>query len=244
MFSGNIPSQLSKLTSLQVLDVAQTCLSGSIPQSFENLMAMKNEQKINHILSYGGTRSSCYKENLFVSMKGLILEYTRKVSLVTCIDLSRNNFSGEIPEGLTSLLGLHALNLSGNQLNGKIPDKIGKLALLESLDFSENQLSSSIPLSMSNLTFLSHLNLLYNNLSGRIPMGSQVQTLKDPSIYIDNNKLCGSPLIEKCGSDETSQGPMAVSGDVEKDEEEYEIRWFYSALGQDLQLGFGNSVVF
>ncbi|XP_058075932.1 receptor-like protein EIX1 [Magnolia sinica] len=234
MFSGNIPSQLSKLTSLHVLDVAQNYLSGSIPQSFENLMAMKNEQKINHVLSYGGMRSSYYKENLLVSVKGLVLEYTRTVSLVTCMDLSRNNLSGEIPEGFTGLLGLRALNLSGNHLAGKIPDKIGKLALLESLDFSENQLSGTIPQSISNLTFLSCLNLSFNNLWGKIPSGNQLQTFQNPSIYMGNIGLCGPPLLDKCVSDETPPGP----GYVEKDEEEDEMRWFYSGLGPGFAVGF------
>ncbi|XP_058076466.1 receptor-like protein EIX1 [Magnolia sinica] len=233
-FTGNIPPQLLNLTSLQLLDVAQNCLSGSIPQSFENLMAMKNEQKINHVLFHGGIESSYYKENLLVSMKGLVFEYTRTVLLVTCMNLSRNNLSGEIPEGFTGLLGLRALNLSGNHLTGKIPDKIGKLALLESLDFSENQLSGTIPLSMSNLTFLSCLNLSFNNLWGKIPSGNQLQTFQDPSIYMGNIGLCGPPLLDKCVSDETPPGP----GYVEKDEEEDEMRWFYSGLGPGFAVGF------
>ncbi|XP_058076490.1 receptor-like protein EIX2 [Magnolia sinica] len=138
MFTGNIPPQLLNITSLQVLDLAQNCLSGSIPQSLQNLMAMKNEQKMGHFILHGA--GSYYEENLLVSVKGRMLEYTRTISLVTCMDLSSNNLSGEIPEQLTNLLGLHVLNLSGNHLIGKIPDKIGKLALLESLDFSRNQL--------------------------------------------------------------------------------------------------------
>ncbi|XP_058076004.1 receptor-like protein EIX2 [Magnolia sinica] len=234
MFIGNIPPQLLNLTSLQLLDVAQNCLSGSIPQSFENLLAMKNEQKINHVLSYGGAESSYYKENLLVSVKGRMLEYTKTISLVTCMDFSRNNLSGEIPEGLTSLLGLHVLNLSGNHLIGRIPNKIGKLASLESLDFSKNQLSGTIPLSMSNLTFLSWLNLSFNNLWGKIPSGNQLQTFQDPSIYMGNDGLCGPLLLNKCVSDETPLGP----GDVEKDEEEDEMRWFYSGLGPGFAVGF------
>ncbi|XP_058076015.1 receptor-like protein EIX2 [Magnolia sinica] len=236
MFSGNIPSQLSKLTSLQVLDVAQNCLSGSIPQSFENLMAMKNEQKMDHFLSYGNS-ILYYRENLLVSVKGELLEYTRTVSLVTCMDLSSNNLTGEIPEGLTSLLGLRVLNLSGNQLIGRIPNKTGKLALLESLDFSRNQLSGTIPMSISNLTFLSYLNFSYNNLSGRIPSGNQLQTLQDPSIYMGNNGLCGRPLPNKCVGDETSPGPNLVGGDVEKDEEDNKMLWFYSAMGPGFAAG-------
>ncbi|XP_058076027.1 receptor-like protein EIX2 [Magnolia sinica] len=249
MFTGNIPPQLLNLTSLQFLDVAENHLSGSIPQNFENLISMKNEQKMNLFLTYGEMKTmhhgkhfrlkgtSYYMENLLVSMKGQMLEYTRTVSLVTCMDLSTNNLSGVIPEGLTSLLGLHVLNLSGNYLTGKIPDKIGKLALLESLDFSKNQLSGTIPQSMSNLTFLSHLNLSYNKFSGKIPSGNQLQTLEDPSMYIGNNGLCGPPLA-KCVSDKTSQGPMPVSGDEEKGEEEYEMRWLYSAMGPGFAVGF------
>ncbi|XP_058076468.1 receptor-like protein EIX1 [Magnolia sinica] len=234
MFTGNIPAQLSNLTSLQILDVGQNCLSGSIPQSFEDLIAMK---KTNLDLSYG-RRGTYYNENLLVSMKGLILEYTRTISLVICMDLSRNNLSGEIPKGLTSLLGLRVLNFSGNHLTGKIPDKIGKLALLESLDFSKNQLSGIIPLSMSNLTFLSYLNLSFNNLWGKIPSGNQLQTFQDPSIYMGNIGLCGSPLPIKCVDDETPHTPMPVGGDLEKDKEEYEMRWFYSAIGPGFAMGF------
>ncbi|XP_058075929.1 receptor-like protein EIX2 [Magnolia sinica] len=234
MFTGNIPPQLLNLTSLQLLDVAQNCLSGLIPSSLENLVAMKNEQKINHVLSYGGAGSSYYKENLLVSVKGQMLEYTRTISLVTCIDLSRNNLSGEIPEELTGLLGLRVLNLSGNHLIGKILNKIGKLALLESLDFSENQLSGKIPLSMSNLTFLSYLNLSFNNLWGEIPSGNQLQTFQDPSIYMGNNGLCGPPLLDKCVGDETPPSPSGI----ETDEEENEMRWLYSGLTPGFAVGF------
>ncbi|XP_058076480.1 receptor-like protein EIX2 [Magnolia sinica] len=237
MFTGNIPPQLSNLTSLQVLDVAQNCLSGKISQNLENLVAMKNEQKTNHFLFYGKS-GLYYEENLLVSVKGQMLEYTRTLSLVTCMDLSSNNLYGEIPEGLTSLLRLRILNLSGNYLAGKIPNKIGKLALLESLDLSKNQLSGTIPLSMSNLTFLSYLNLSNNNLVGRIPSGNQLQTLEDPSIYMGNNDLCGPPLTDKCVSDETSQAPMPAGNDVEKDEEDNKMLWFYLAMGLGFVAGF------
>ncbi|XP_058076485.1 receptor-like protein EIX1 [Magnolia sinica] len=239
MFTGNIPPQLSNLTSLQILDVAQNCLSGTIPQSFENLTAMKNKLKPNGCLSYIQTRMLYYEENLLVTSKGQTREYTRTVSLVTCMDLSSNNLSGEIPEGVTSLLGLRVLNLSRNHFTRKIPDKIGKLTLLESLDFSKNQLSGTIRQSISNLTFLSYLNLSYNNLSGRIPLGNQLQTLEDPSNYIGNNGLCGPPLIDNCAGDETPQGPLPGSTDhVKENEKEYEMRWFYTAMGLGFPVGF------
>lgn len=38
------------------------------------------------------------------------------------------------------------------------------------------------------------LNLSNNHLWGRIPTGNQLQTLADPSIYGNNQGLCGFPL--------------------------------------------------
>ncbi|XP_058077517.1 receptor-like protein EIX2 [Magnolia sinica] len=244
MFTGDIPPQLSNLTSLHILDVAQNCLCGTIPQSFENLIAMKNEEKRYDFVSFrrinltSGWAEFNYEENLLMRVKGQMREYTRTVSLVTCMDLSSNNLTGEIPEGVTSLLGLHVLHLSRNHFTGKIPDKIGKLTLLESLDFSKNQLSGTIPQSISDLTFLSYLNLSYNNLSGRIPSGNQLQTLEDPSNYIGNNGLCGPPLTDNCAGDETPQGLLPGSTDVKENEKEYEMRWFYTAMGLGFPVGF------
>ena len=53
--------------------------------------------------------------------KGLLLEYTRTLSLVVSIDLSDINLSGEFPEGITKLFGLVFLNLSMNHITGRIP---------------------------------------------------------------------------------------------------------------------------
>ncbi|CAL9042493.1 unnamed protein product, partial [Musa banksii] len=142
--------------------------------------------------------SGSYGESIVITAKGYDIQYTTILSLVTSIDLSNNNLSGEIPRELTKLHGLHFLNLSKNHLGGTIPGKIGFMEQLESLDLSMNNLTGEIPSSLSSLTFLSHLNLSHNNLSGRIPTaGGQMSTfLGDPSIYDGNEYLCGTPLPE------------------------------------------------
>ncbi|XP_058008543.1 putative receptor like protein 25 [Hevea brasiliensis] len=177
-----------------------------------------------------------YGENVQVYVKEIELEYTSTLRFLYSIDLSGNNFFGEIPEELMNLSGLQNLNLSGNKLDGKIPRNIGKLKSLESLDLSKNDFSGSIPSSISDLNFLSYLNLSFNHLSGRIPLGNQLQTLDDKSIYIGNNGLCGFPL-NNCSEDvdELPKGHEKV-GNMRTDDSK--MLWFYSGLGMGFVTGF------
>ncbi|KAF7807080.1 receptor-like protein EIX1 [Senna tora] len=167
-FTGEILFDLSKLNSLQVLDLADNYLNGSIPPSLCDLKTMSQEQRINTFFGHGMPGKS-YEESLDVNMKGMFLKYTKTLSLVTSIDLSRNNLSGRFPQELTKLSGLVALNLSINHLTGIIPESISNMHQLSSLDLSSNHFSGSIPPSLSSLSFLGYLNLSDNSLSGAIP---------------------------------------------------------------------------
>ncbi|RWR93796.1 putative leucine-rich repeat receptor-like protein kinase [Cinnamomum micranthum f. kanehirae] len=242
MFHGNIPPQLSLLSSLQILDLANNRLSGEIPTSFGNFTSMAKTRKLIRSIFGASFLASeyetivTYSEYVTVIMKGIEMKYTKALSLVTTMDLSRNNLSGEIPQELTSLHGLQSLNLSGNHLEGKIPKNIGSLMQLESLDLSQNHLSGKIPSSISSLTFLSKLNLSNNNLSGTIPSGNQLQTLLDPSIYAGNYDLCGPPLTKLCSAEVVPPPPNTFNGEDEKDDTEH--WWFYVALALGFVAGF------
>jgi len=197
MFYGNIPRKLSQLAYLQLLDLADNNLTGSIPTEFANLKSMRQQNmKQSIIFQYQ------YFGQIDVNWKGHYYEvFKRTVSLVTEMDLSSNFLTGEIPTEISNLHSLKFLNLSWNHLSGSIPKDIGDLKFLESLDFSLNQLTGTIPSSITNLTSLSSLNLSSNHLSGEIPKGNQLQTLDDPSIYVNNSGLCGFPLSIACPSD-------------------------------------------
>ncbi|XP_058080722.1 receptor-like protein EIX1 [Magnolia sinica] len=227
-FSGSIPPQLSYLTSLQILDLADNNLSGPIPPSFNNFTSMAEIDKINrdlhfHAVVYGA--GNYYEENVLLVTKGMGLKYTRTLSLVTAMDISGNNLSGEVPESLMTLSGLRVLNLSGNYLAGNIPKNIGSLSTMESLDISNNRLFGDIPPSIADLYHLVGLNVSNNNLSGMIPLVRQLQTLTDPSIYTGNPFLCGFPLQKSC-EEETP----TIQPDVDEDEGGEEF-WFYANIG-------------
>ncbi|XP_043807433.1 receptor-like protein EIX2 [Manihot esculenta] len=150
-FEGDIPLQLCYLASLRILNLANNVMTGTIPNCFGNFTAIALHEQKGHwdyytkAEPYVGFVRASYGENVQVYVKGMELEYSGTLRFLYSIDLSGNNFVGEISQELMNLSGLQNLNLSTNKLFGHIPWNIGKLSSLESLDLSENELSGSIP---------------------------------------------------------------------------------------------------
>ncbi|KAI3510872.1 hypothetical protein L1887_18009 [Cichorium endivia] len=234
-FSGGIPTNLPGLSNLQVLDLALNNLTGIIPTNLGNLTAMSRDQVVNQYRFYGFYRGVYYKERLVVNLEGGSLQYTKTLSMVAYMDLSRNNLHGHFPTELTNLIGLVFLNLSRNQIDGHLPDTISNLVQLGSLDLSSNRFSGVIPSSISSLTFLSRLNLSNNNFSGKIPVGNQMSTFKESS-FSGNQNLCGPPLAVKCGSNRSDDTRPSVPNDDKEESETDE--WFPLSIG----LGFATGI--
>ncbi|KAM7502833.1 hypothetical protein LguiB_001737 [Lonicera macranthoides] len=229
-FEGNITKKLCHLQELHVLDFAQNNLSGPVPACFSNLNGMKsrNHSGYPHVESF----------DMDLVQKGRELTYNQlMIRFVIMIDLSSNNFSGDILEEITNLSALVAFNVSNNHLTGKIPQKIGDMRYLETLDLSSNHFSGQIPPGMSSLTFLNHLNLSYNNLSGPIPLGNQFPTFNE-SIYEGNPGLCGSPLLTKCeaSTDEEDGDNRGHNGDDKEDK--YEKLGLFVSIALGFIVGF------
>ncbi|KAJ6764864.1 RECEPTOR-LIKE PROTEIN 12 ISOFORM X1 [Salix koriyanagi] len=234
-FIGSIPPHICQLRNVRILDLSLNNITGAIPECLNNLTAMvrrgESETVIgNHYLikKLGAVLSGGYYINKArVGLKGRDYEYERNLGLLRVIDFSGNNLSGEIPEEITGLLELVALNLSGNNLTGVIPQRIGQLDLLESLDLSRNQFHGAIPPTMARLNFLSYLDVSYNNLSGKIPSSTQIQSF-NASAFTGNPALCGLPVTRNCPGDVVPlQSP--VMNDVFKDKNEFSV-WFYIGM--------------
>ncbi|KAK6275766.1 hypothetical protein POUND7_005475 [Theobroma cacao] len=229
-FQGDIPHTLCALSYLTILDLAHNNLSGNIPKCFTNFSAMASKRNSSDPISYAFGHFKNSIETTLVVIKGILLEYSSTLRLVTSMDLSDNNLSGEIPVEITGLLGLRSLNLSTNLLTGRIPETIGKMGTLESVDFSFNQLSGAIPSSISNLTFLSYLNVAYNKLTGKIPLSTQLQSF-DASNFAGND-LCGPPLTDNCSINAVIPG----AENREKTGDGFEVDWFW--FSASMALGF------
>ncbi|KAK4492368.1 hypothetical protein RD792_003173 [Penstemon davidsonii] len=237
--SGEIPSEICQLSFLQILDLSDNIISGKVPTCVDNFTAMATQRwsadyaaKVtNYSYNVFGTY---FVESASVATKGSELHYDTILYLVTNIDLSRNNLSGEIPKQITSLVELRSLNLSGNHFTGLIPGDIGDMKQLESLDLSRNSLSGEIPNSITVLSSLNYLNLSHNNLTGKIPKSTQLQSLTASSFI--GNKLCGPPLKNGCNNDDQVHAPgYYYKGDGGK---KWKIDWFYIFLTLGYVVGF------
>lgn len=83
----------------------------------------------NHSLEEFLEAKSYYRtlENIFDSIRGRELEFTKTLPFLVSIDLSNNNMVGEIPEEIMDLYALLNLKLATNHLVGRIPEAIRKL---------------------------------------------------------------------------------------------------------------------
>ncbi|XP_063942750.1 receptor-like protein 34 [Daucus carota subsp. sativus] len=145
-----------------------------------------------------------YNDTVTLENKGLEVEHVKILTIYTSIDVSCNQFEGNIPEARGKLKMLYLLNLSHNALTGSIPSSIGNMRQLEALNFSVNKLGGTIPTELANLTFPSYLNLSYNKLSGRIPTAAQFSTFEKGS-FKGSKGLCWTLSSISC--DEAERKP-------------------------------------
>ncbi|KAM3302039.1 hypothetical protein P3S67_016541 [Capsicum chacoense] len=89
---------------------------------------------------------------------------------------------------------------------------------------------------LASLTLLTHLNLSHNHLSGRIPTANQFNTFNDPSIYMGNPGLCGTPLPNKCKDDEETEPDHQET--YHSSPSEFGEKGFFVSIGVGFVVGF------
>ncbi|KAG8492734.1 hypothetical protein CXB51_010494 [Gossypium anomalum] len=203
---------------IQIFDLSSNYFSGPLPVRYINsFKAIINLEKIGSTESYMGVYvqgvSAFYTYSIGIVLKGRDMELVKIFTMLMIIDLSNNQFEGEIPKVIGKLNLLKGLNLSHNNLNGGIPTSIGNLTSLEWLDLSSNRFSGTIPNRLADLPFLSSLNVSENQLHGQIPQGKQFNTFGNDS-YEGNKGLCGFPVSKGCnmrrGEEESQRKEIAA----------------------------------
>ena len=158
---------ICKLKNIQILDLSDNSITGSIPSNITTL---------NHLTS------------LLLDNNQLSGEIPTGIGSLTSLRyllLDRNELSGSIPTGIGSLTSLENLSLYDNQLSGSIPTEIGNLTSLTNLNLQINEFTGSVPSSIGNLTSLTSLSINNNQLTS-IP--TEVNNLTGlATFFLQNN---------------------------------------------------------
>ncbi|XVE81934.1 hypothetical protein DITRI_Ditri15bG0106300 [Diplodiscus trichospermus] len=174
----NFPLWLHSQQSLTYLDISNSVITGSIPGWLWNLPFQFQYFNLSHN-----------------QIQGQIPNIPRTASVGSVIDLSFNQFSGQLPQVSSNMsfldlsnnlfsgslvpllcyksketMGTVFINLGGNFLSGEIPDCWMNWENLVILKLDNNRLNGSIPRSMGTLHSLLSLHLQKNHLSGEIPL--------------------------------------------------------------------------
>ncbi|KAJ4849659.1 hypothetical protein Tsubulata_019854 [Turnera subulata] len=124
-----------------------------------------------------------------LNLGGMLNENLGNLESIIEIDLSDNHIGGSIPSLLPPTL--RNLSLSRNQFTGTIPDTLSTLTQLEDLSFHNNLLTGEIPDAFQQLRSLVHLDLAGNNLTGQLPPSlGNLSSLDE--LHLQNNKLTGT----------------------------------------------------
>ncbi|WZZ27759.1 hypothetical protein YC2023_011160 [Brassica napus] len=145
---GHIPQNLCSLSSIKILDLANTKLNRSIPSCLNNISFGRGSSHDNdhHPLALAWIMN-------WECIQGPWIYNLRNLQRVCSLNLSRNSFLGLTPESFSNLTDIESLDLSFNMLWGPILQDLGKLHNRVVFNASYNNLSGSIPTSKSRKTF-------------------------------------------------------------------------------------------
>ncbi|XP_038985178.1 receptor kinase-like protein Xa21 [Phoenix dactylifera] len=168
-------TSLTNCSNLQVLELDNNGLGGTLPSSIVNLSTTLQW------LGLGGNQIS-----------GTLPNEIGKFVYLNFFAMDRNLLTGSIPATIGELQNVIILDLHANNFSGGIPSTIGNLTQLNELYLGDNALRGSIPVTLGNLTALGHLDLSYNQLTGSVPR--EVVSLSSLSRYLglSHNSLVGA----------------------------------------------------
>ncbi|RHN42805.1 putative protein kinase RLK-Pelle-LRR-XII-1 family [Medicago truncatula] len=200
-FNGSIPSSISRLSGLKLLNLSYNSISGDIPKELGQL------DELQGLYLDGNKISGDIPNSLgnLIKLNKIDLSRNELVGRIPVsfgnfqnllyMDLSSNKLNGSIPVEILNIPTLsNVLNLSKNLLSGPIPE-VGQLTTISTIDFSNNQLYGNIPSSFSNCLSLEKMFLSQNMLSGYIPKAlGDVKGLE--TLDLSSNLLSGPIPIE------------------------------------------------
>ena len=229
-FTGILPPTWWKPTAVikvNVLDVGNNRLVGTIPTSVGNLVDLKSlilaENNLTGELpsNIGNMNSVSYVDVSQNNLTGNIPTTVGNWSMIAYLHMQSNALTGAIPSEVGQWhTSLSDLRLQDNRLTGSLPKELYTLTMLQHLDLSQNDLSGTISSSISNFgpnQLLYTLLLNFNKFHGTIPsaMGNLTQLV---TLEVQGNDLTGTMPLSVCEIATLHAGNSYLIADCEKDQ--------------------------
>ena len=148
-----IPSCISTLTKLQVLDLEHNQFTGSIP-SFEKLTELR-ALKLN---------SAFVPQSFLQPLPSWIYNLTN----IEMLQMEENRLEGTLGTEFGTLSDLTILSLRNNYISGTVPSEMAHMHEIQQLDLGFNKLNGTVP-TFAPAIILSKLDLSFNGLTGSLP---------------------------------------------------------------------------
>ena len=211
---GSLPSRLP--LKVRVLDLSSNCLGGSVPRFLFKasvnirMVALSNNSLTGRLPDY------LYQPQLLLfaiarnKMAGEVKLQAWRAPVLEVMSLSRNHFSGPLPEALFQLTSLKQLLLVDADFRGEIPKELHRLSNLQVVGLQGNYFCGTIPEALCDLPQASALLLADNLLEGVVP--SCLSDHEYTVITLHDNSLGGSVPALKIGECEGCNDPTPSKG--------------------------------
>ncbi|XP_047147625.1 receptor-like protein EIX2 [Vigna umbellata] len=203
--SGTVPKWFWTkfgLSNWMSIDISFNNLQGTIPnlpiENHYDSLSLASNQFEGHVPSFlQGSIFLDLSNNKFTNSSWFLWS-SGAVDNLYQLDLSNNEFSGQIPDCWTHFKSLAYLNMSQNKFSKTIPTSMGSLLQLQVLLLRNNNLTGMIPSILKNCTNLVMVDIAGNILSGSIPdwIGNELSKLQFLSLR--SNYLWGSLPLQIC----------------------------------------------
>ncbi|KAG2252940.1 hypothetical protein Bca52824_083076 [Brassica carinata] len=190
---------------IQLLDLANNRLNGSIPTCFSNKYFSYGGYDTLNDYEYGSSSAGSFFFSYFSPQKDFGVKQMYGIYFKSLIVLSpfilrseptilikiqfatKHRYDSYMGGNLQLLFGM---DLAENELSGEIPVELGGLLEIQGLNLSHNNLTGMIPESFSGLKNIESLDLSFNRLQGRIPQ--ELTELSSLAVFnVSFNNLSG-----------------------------------------------------
>ncbi|KAM3346285.1 hypothetical protein ACQJBY_020708 [Aegilops geniculata] len=169
MFSiMQLTSYVLPFDKLEVIDLSSNQLQGQIPMPSSSAYFDCSNNSFSSLLPnftlYLGDEFRISKNNISGHIPNSICD-----SPTSVLDLSFNNFSGQIPPCLIEDGYMSVLNLRENQFEGVLPNNIKDQCMLHTLDLNNNRVEGQLPTTLAKCLQLELLDVGNNDMVGTFP---------------------------------------------------------------------------